>query len=377
VADKLNKSRGLKGLIKQVRPETWDLIRAIISKQERAKIDDILAAAGAGRGRRNRDDLPVLLDMARMLTANPNLKPRAAAEKIVTQMGILSSNVGGEVSIQIGEKTVSLKSRLDSLKNKFSRSRPLLQRRLADEAKGRALATHYKQLESDPVGSPSAPNRVTPARTNTVKAQLNPATMDGFQDAWNRPLPPAPPSRSDLLRVTPARVDAGSGQGLRRVKPIGKTGSRTRRAALGPVENQDSLGHGARDSSSQKEFVIERMCLTDAQWMKMQPHCLGKATDPGCTGSDGRLFLEAVLWKVRTGSPWRDLPASFGNWDTVYGRFRYWKKRNVFKAIFEAVSGDTDIEYAMVDATIVRVHRDGQGAKGELKIRPPASPGAA
>ena len=122
---------------------------------------------------------------------------------------------------------------------------------------------------------------------------------------------------------------------------------------------------------------MDRTCLTDAQWAKIEPHCLGKATDPGCTGSDGRLFLEAVLWKVRTGSPWRDLPAMFGNWDTVYARFRYWKKRNIFKTIFEAVSDDPDLEYAMVDATIVRVHRHGQGAKGGLKIRPSASQRAA
>ncbi len=147
--------------------------------------------------------------------------------------------------------------------------------------------------------------------------------------------------------------------------------------ALGSVENQDSPGHVCCDSSSQKEFAMDRMCLTDAQWAKMEPHCLGKATDPGRTGSDGRLFLEAVLWIVRTGGPWRDLPAQFGAWDTVYGRFRYWKKRNVFKTLFEAVSDEPDMEYAMIDATIVRVHRHGQGAKGGLKIRLLANPKAA
>ena len=53
---------------------------------------------------------------------------------------------------------------------------------------------------------------------------------------------------------------------------------------------------------------MDRFVLTDAHWAKMEPHCLGKATDPGRTGSDGRMFLEAVLWIARTGSPWRDLP---------------------------------------------------------------------
>ncbi|WP_111400438.1 IS5 family transposase [Humitalea rosea] len=109
---------------------------------------------------------------------------------------------------------------------------------------------------------------------------------------------------------------------------------------------------------------MDRLSLTDAQWAKMQPHCLGKVTDPGRTGGDGRLFLEAVLWIARTGSPWRDLPPSFGKWNTVFKRFRDWVKADVFKRIFDAVSDEPDMEYAMVDATIVRVHRHGQGAKG-------------
>ena len=53
---------------------------------------------------------------------------------------------------------------------------------------------------------------------------------------------------------------------------------------------------------------MTRYVLTDAQWAKIEPHCLGKPTDPGRTGGDNRLFLEAVLWIARTGSPWRDLP---------------------------------------------------------------------
>ncbi|MBV8525635.1 MAG: transposase [Acetobacteraceae bacterium] len=47
--------------------------------------------------------------------------------------------------------------------------------------------------------------------------------------------------------------------------------------------------------------------MTDAQWAKMQPHCLGKPTDSGRSGSDNRLFVEAVLWIVRTGAPWVSL----------------------------------------------------------------------
>ena len=115
---------------------------------------------------------------------------------------------------------------------------------------------------------------------------------------------------------------------------------------------------------------MPRFCLTDAQWVKMEPFCLGKPSDPGRTGSDGRLFLEAILWIARTGSPWRDLPPVFGKWNTVFKRFRDWVKADVFKRMFDAVSDDPDMEYAMIDATIVKVHRHGQGAKGGLRARP-------
>ena len=114
---------------------------------------------------------------------------------------------------------------------------------------------------------------------------------------------------------------------------------------------------------------MERFVLTDVQWAKMEPHCLGKPTDPGRSGSDNRRFVEAVLWIARTGSPWRDLPLFFGNWNSVFKRYRDWVKAGVFIRLFEACSDEPDMEYAMVDATIVKVHRHGQGAKGGRRTR--------
>ena len=102
----------------------------------------------------------------------------------------------------------------------------------------------------------------------------------------------------------------------------------------------------------------------------MEPHCLGKASDPGRSGSDNRRFIEAVLWIARTGSPWRDLPPLFGKWNTVFKRYRDWVKANVFIRLFDATSEDPDMGYAVVDATIVKVHRHGQGGKGGLCARP-------
>src|ERR1700758_5201635 len=122
---------------------------------------------------------------------------------------------------------------------------------------------------------------------------------------------------------------------------------------------------------------MNRFVLTDAQWAKMEPHCLGKPGDPGRSGKNNRLFVEAVLWIPRPRRPPRGLPAAFGHWNSVFTRFRDWVKADVWKRLFEAVSDDPDMEYAMVDATIVKVHRHGQGAKGGLRARPLANPKAA
>ena len=120
-----------------------------------------------------------------------------------------------------------------------------------------------------------------------------------------------------------------------------------------------------------------RCVLTDSQWERMQAHCPGKLSDPGRSAADNRQFVEAVLWIVRTGSPWRDLPAHFGKWNTAFKRFRRWVKADVFQRLFDVLSGEPDMEYAMVDATIVKVHRHGQGAKGGLQARPLAAHAAA
>src|ERR1700674_3313844 len=84
---------------------------------------------------------------------------------------------------------------------------------------------------------------------------------------------------------------------------------------------------------------MERFVRTDAKWAKMQPRCLGKPPDPGRSGSDNRRFVEAVLWIVRTGSPLRDLPPLFGNWNTVFKRYRDWGKADVFTRFSAMVWG--------------------------------------
>ncbi len=91
----------------------------------------------------------------------------------------------------------------------------------------------------------------------------------------------------------------------------------------------------------------------------MEPHCLGKLTDPGRSGRNNRLFLDAVLWIERTVSLWHDLRAMFGNWSATYRRFRDWREGEVFQRLFDALLEEPDMEYAMLDATIVKVQRHG------------------
>src|SRR5215208_5141969 len=66
---------------------------------------------------------------------------------------------------------------------------------------------------------------------------------------------------------------------------------------------------------------MDRMVLRDDQWKRIARLVPGKVGDPGRSGADNRLFVEAVLWIVRVGAPWRDLPKDFGNWNSVFQRF--------------------------------------------------------
>src|SRR6218665_568429 len=106
-----------------------------------------------------------------------------------------------------------------------------------------------------------------------------------------------------------------------------------------------------------------RKLLCDEQWEKLSPLLPGKPSDPGATAQDNRLFLEAVLWIMRTGSPWRDLPAELGNWHTTYTRFKRWGESGVWQRVCEIVNGDRDLKMLMIDSTVGRAHQNAAGAK--------------
>jgi putative transposase len=114
--------------------------------------------------------------------------------------------------------------------------------------------------------------------------------------------------------------------------------------------------------------------LSDQQWARLSRLLPGKPTDPGRSGSDNRLFVEAVLWQARNGARWRDLPERFGPWNSVFVRFRRWTRAGVWERAFAALASDPLWEWTVVDATIVRAHQHAAGAKGGAPARPLAGP---
>jgi transposase len=104
--------------------------------------------------------------------------------------------------------------------------------------------------------------------------------------------------------------------------------------------------------------------ITDAQWAKIEPLLPGREGDPGRSGDDNRVFVNAVLWIARTGAPWRDLPERFGNWNSVFQRYNRWCKSGVWPLVAEAFGSGSDLEHLLLDSTTVRAHQHAAGAKG-------------
>jgi putative transposase len=102
--------------------------------------------------------------------------------------------------------------------------------------------------------------------------------------------------------------------------------------------------------------MFKRYELTDAQWRRIEDLLPGKARDPGRTGADNRLFVNAVLWVLRSGAPWSDLPERYGKWKSVHKRFMRWAAAGVWERVFESLTCDHDNQYLMLDATLVRSH---------------------
>lgn len=108
---------------------------------------------------------------------------------------------------------------------------------------------------------------------------------------------------------------------------------------------------------------MQRHALTDAQWRRLQRVLPKQKAGPAATRGD-RLFIEAVLFRAKTGLPWRDLPERFGPWKSVYNRFSNWAKKGHWATIFHELQLEVDETGSIVDGSVVRAHQDASGGKG-------------
>ena len=109
--------------------------------------------------------------------------------------------------------------------------------------------------------------------------------------------------------------------------------------------------------------------LSHAQWARIEQLLPGKAGDPGRTAADNRMFVNAVLWVLRSGARWSDLPLRYGAYKSVHKRFTRWAGKDVWQRVFDTLSRDRDNEYVLIDSSIVRAHAQAATGKGGRRIR--------
>jgi len=107
---------------------------------------------------------------------------------------------------------------------------------------------------------------------------------------------------------------------------------------------------------------MARFDLSDEEWVAIAPLLPAKGRGP--ERKDDRTVLNGIFYILRTGAPWRDLPARYGPHTTVYNRYVRWAKRGIWQGIFEALARDCKDALIFVDSSIVKAHRAAAGSKG-------------
>ena len=114
---------------------------------------------------------------------------------------------------------------------------------------------------------------------------------------------------------------------------------------------------------------MKRYELSASQWRKIEGFLPGRKGSVGVTAKDNRLFVNGVLWILRSGAHWKHLPAGDGNWKSLHKRFTRWSKSGIWERIFEMLLADCDNRYIMIDSTVVRAHQQAACGKGGAKTR--------
>src|SRR3712207_5388008 len=115
---------------------------------------------------------------------------------------------------------------------------------------------------------------------------------------------------------------------------------------------------------------MNRGDLTNSQWERLPPLLPPPKPNTGRPAPDPPPIINGILWILRTGAPWRDLPAHYGPWQTVASRFYRWRKAGIWQQILEALQQQADATGALdwtihyVDATVIRAHQHAAGAAG-------------
>ena len=96
---------------------------------------------------------------------------------------------------------------------------------------------------------------------------------------------------------------------------------------------------------------IHRQDISDEFWSKLEPILPGRKGSWGGQAKDNRGFINAVFWILRTGAPWRDLPASYGGWKNTHRRFCRWRDKGIWEKLMEQLIGERELEWIMIDAS--------------------------
>ena len=116
--------------------------------------------------------------------------------------------------------------------------------------------------------------------------------------------------------------------------------------------------------------MLDRHDLTDTEWARLEPLLPDRTPRRGGRWLDHRRVINGVLWRTRTGAPWRDVPPCYGNWKTLHGRHRRWSADGTWAQVLQRLQAGSDAdasaEWAVgMDSTVVGAHRHAAGARHE------------